>query len=192
MTITIDDVLGRHGIDPTDSEFIDAIDRALSAIGAPDGQVLSDSERAFLAEHGGSGASEAAQRSGANIHAERLARTMAAARDELGSLLTSAEAAELLQVDRSVVSRRITGGRMLATGAQGRHRIPDWQIVGGRLLPHLTEVISAIPSDADLADVAALMHTEQDELFGRTPAAHLAAGGDAAPVLGLLDALTAW
>lgn len=192
MTATIGDVLGRHGIDPTDREFIDAIDRALSAIGAPDGQVLSETERTFLAEHGGRAASEAARRSGADIYAERLARSMAAARDELGSLLTSAEAAGLLGVDRSVVSRRISGRRMFATEAQGRRRIPDWQIVGGRLLPHLAEVIAAIPADADPADVAALMRTEQDELSGRTPAAHLLAGGNAAPVLGLFDALTAW
>lgn len=192
MTVTIDDVLSRHGIDATDREFIDAIDRALSAIGAPNGQVLSGPERAFLTEHGGIDAAEAVTRTGANISAERLARTMAAARDQLGALLTSAEAADLLGVDRSVVSRRITGGRMLAVSGQGSHRIPDWQIAGGRLLPHLAEVIAAIPADADPADIAALMRTEQDELSGRTPAAHLAAGGDALPVLGLLDALTAW
>lgn len=188
---TLDALLAKHHIDLTVEEILDELDSAFAAI--PGATTLSKTEVDFLRTHAEPGAAEVIDAWSADN--ERQARARVALRQLTGALSGSVsikEAAAILGVDRSRVSRRITGKSLWAFDLQGNRRIPRWQFLGEELLPALDVIVPAIPRDTTPAVLDVFMHTAQPDLDDRTPIEHLAAGGDPGLVAGFLQDLGRW
>jgi hypothetical protein len=172
-------------------EVLDELDSAFGAI--PGAATLSTTEVDFLRTH-------AKPRAAAVIDAwsadnERQARARIALRQLTSALSGSVsikEATAILGIDRSRVSRRITGKALWAFDLQGSRRIPRWQFLGDELLPGLDVIVPAIPRGATPAVLDVFMHTPQPDFDDRTPIEHLAAGGDSVLVAGFIADLGRW
>jgi hypothetical protein len=184
-------LLAKHRIDLSVEEVLDELDSAFAAI--PGAGPLSATEVEFLRAHAEPQA--AAVIDTWSPETERQARARSAVRRLTGALSGSVsikEAAAILGVDRSRVSRRITGKALWAFDLQGSRRIPRWQFLGDDLLPGLDVIVPAIPRGATPAVLEVFMHTPQPDFDDRTPIEHLAAGGDAALVAGFIADLGRW
>ncbi|WP_375487513.1 helix-turn-helix domain-containing protein [uncultured Mycobacterium sp.] len=184
-------LLAKHQIGLTVEEVLDELDSVFAAI--PGATTLSTTEVDFLRTHAGPQAADLIDAWSADD--ERQAR----ARVALGQLsralsgsVSIKEAATILGIDRSRVSRRITGKALWAYDLQGSRRIPRWQFLGGELLPGLDVIVPAIPRGTTPAVLDAFMHTPQPDFDDRTPIEHLAAGGDPALVAGFIADLGRW
>jgi hypothetical protein len=183
-------LLAKHQIDLTVEEVLDELDTAFAAI--PGASTLSATEVDFLRTHAGPAAAVIDAWSADN---ERQARARIALRQLTSALSGSVsikEAAAMLGVDRSRVSRRITGKALWAFDLQGSRRIPRWQFLGNELLPGLEVIVPAIPRGTTPAVLDVFMHTPQPDFDDRTPIEHLAAGGDPALVAGFIADLGRW
>jgi hypothetical protein len=187
----LDALLAKHQIDLTVDEVLDEIDAAFAAI--PGATTLSATEVDFLRAHAEPGVAAVIDTWSAAD--ERQARARNALRQLTSALSGSVsikEVAAILRVDRSRVSRRITGKALWAFDLQGSRRIPRWQFVGEELLPGLDVIVPAIPRGATPAVLDVFMHTPQPDFDDRTPIEHLAAGGDPALVAGFITDLGRW
>lgn len=124
-------------------------------------------------------------------------------RRHLEQTVTPAEAAAMLRVDPRQIQDDIEDGRLWATSRSGELRVPHWQFVftgqpdrrhPWHLLPHLTEVLGAMPVSLSRGYgemMHAFMTTSHDEtLIDGEPvsaADWLADGRDPNPVI---EALT--
>lgn len=189
----LDALLARYHIDLASDEILDQLDSAFAAIPGAGAAPLSTTEVRFLRSHAGPGVSTVIDAwSGGD---ERDARARIAVRelaDALSGSVSIKEAATILGIDRSRVSRRITGKTLWAFDLHGSRRIPRWQFIGDELLPGLDAVVPAIPRGTTPAAVDVFMHTPQPDFDGRTPIEHLAAGGDPGVVAGFVADLTRW
>lgn len=185
--------LARHGVTVSDEELAEELTRALEATpGTSASETLTDDEAAFLAAHGGGNTAQVvAEFDAAATHRRQVAAAVNATARLLRSLLTRETAAEQLGIDVTGVSRRIQDGRMWALPRRGR-RIPAWQIQNGQLLPGLTTVVTAIPTDAHPLAIEGLMTTPQDDLDGETPIVFLLSGGSADLVAELVGDSNRW
>jgi hypothetical protein len=184
-------LLAKHRIDLSVEEVLDELDSAFAAI--PGAAPLSATEVEFLRANAEPQA--AAVIDTWSPEPERQARARSAVRRLTGVLSESVsikEAAGILGVDRSRVSRHITGKTLWAFDLQGSRRIPRWQFLGGGLLPGLDVIVPAIPRGATPAVLEVFMHTPQPDFDDRTPIEHLAAGGDSALVAGFIADLGRW
>jgi len=180
-------LLAEHQVGISETEILEELAAAFSSLAGP--LVLSEAEVEFLRTHAGmrlddwSPAAERAQRESTAVK-------------ELGVMLaTSAsvkEVAEMLGVDRSRISRRISGQSLWSFPIQGARRIPRWQIVDGGLLPGLDVVIPAIPRGMRPVTLARFMHTPQPDFGDRTPIEYLAGGGDPHLVADFVADLGRW
>jgi hypothetical protein len=175
----LDALLEKHQVGMTSEEVLGQLDSAFATTPRAGAAPLSADEVQFLRAHAGAGAIAVIDSwSGAR---ERQARARSVVR-ELGDALSGSmsikEAAALLEIDRSRVSRRITGKGLWAFDINGSRRIPRWQFLGRGLLPGLDVIVPAIPREATPAAVEAFMKTPQPDFGDRTPIEHLAAGGD--------------
>lgn len=189
----LDALLERHQVDMTSQEVLDQLDSAFATIPGAGAAPLSTDEVHFLRAHAGPPATAVIDNwSGER---ERQARAGLAVR-ELGDTLSGSmsikEAAAVLQIDRSRVSRRITGKTLWAFDIHGSRRIPRWQFLDRRLLPGLDVIVPAIPLDATPAAVEAFMKIPQPDFGDRTPIEHLAAGGDPTLIAQFISDLTRW
>jgi hypothetical protein len=184
-------LLAKYQIALTVEEVLEELDSAFAVI--PGATTLSATEADFLRTH-------AEPRVAAVIDAwsadnERRARARIAVR-QITSVLSGSvsikEAAAILGVDRSRVSRRISGKALWTFDLQGTRRIPRWQFLGDELLPGLDVIVPAIPRGTTPAVLEVFMHTPQPDFDDRTPIEHLAAGGDAALVMGFVADLGRW
>jgi hypothetical protein len=190
---SLDALLAKHHVDLSAREMLRELDAALTAVPAAASETLSAGEIAFLRAHAGEGVGDVLDQW--SPVAEIRARAVEIARHTVTALADSLdvkEAAALLGIDRSVVSRRLTARTLWAFDLHGHRRIPRWQFVGDDVLPGLSAVVAAIPSTASPVSIAALMHTPQPDLGDRTPLEHLAAAEDPAPVAALLESLATW
>ena len=184
-------LLAKHQIDLTVEEVLDELDSAFAGI--PGATTLSATEVDFLRTHSESRTAEVIDAWSAD--SEREARARIAVRQLTSALSGSVsirEAASILGVDRSRVSRRISGKALWAFDLQGSRRIPRWQFLGDELLPGLDAIVPAIPRGTTPAVLDAFMHASQPDFDDRTPSEHLAAGGDPALVAGFLADLGRW
>ncbi len=177
----------------TSEEVLDELDSAFATIPGAGAAPLSTDEVHFLRTHAGPGVATVIDNwSGKR---ERQARARSVIR-ELGDTLSGSmsikEAAAILQIDRSRVSRRITGNALWAFDIHGSRRIPRWQFLDRQLLPGLDVIVPAIPRDATPAAVEAFMKTPQPDFGDRTPIEHLAAGGDPTLIADFISDLTRW
>jgi hypothetical protein len=189
----LDALLERHQVDMTSEEVLYQLDSAFATIPAADAAPLSTDEVQFLRAHAGADATAVIDNwSGEQ---ERQAQARSAVRELGGTLAGSMsikDAAALLGIDRSRVSRRITGKGLWAFDINGSRRIPRWQFLGRGLLPGLDVIVPAIPRDATPAAVEALMKTPQPDFGDRTPIEHLAAGGDPTLIADFVSDLARW
>lgn len=153
------------------------------------GEPLDAREEAFLAEHGGLHLPPSARApAGDDLTARRLASALAADREAV----TVAEAAAALGSSPGAIRDRIRRRTLYGYRAGARWRLPRWQISHGAVLPHLADVLTALPPDAHPMTVTGFMTTPSAELEGRSPAQWLAEGGSPHRVLFAMSALTAW
>jgi hypothetical protein len=186
-------LLERHHVDLTGDEVLAVLDFAFAAIPGAGAAPVSAAEVEFLRDHAGPGAAAVIDNWSAD--GERQARAQVAVR-ELGDALSGSmsikEAAAVLGVDRSRVSRRITGNTLWAFDIHGSRRIPRWQFLGSDLLPGLETIVPAIPAGVTPMTVEAFMRTPQPDFGDRAPIEYLAAGGDAGLVADFMPALSHW
>lgn len=190
---TVEEVLHQFDTQLSESDIADGLAAALSRIPGASATALTAPEVAFLREHGGPGIARQVDRW--DPAAERVQRTAVAAQqleDLIGSTASIDQAAKIVGVDRSRISRRLSSGALFSLTLGSRRRIPLWQFQGGAELPGLAEIVAAIPPGAHPSAVEGLMRTAQDELDGQTPIAHLVTGGAVRPVADLVAALGRW
>ncbi|MCH9736821.1 MAG: helix-turn-helix domain-containing protein [Actinomycetia bacterium] len=184
-------LLAKHHIELTVEEVLDELDSAFAAI--PAAPSLSQTEVDFLRTHATPHALAAIDEW--SEAGERQARARIAVRQLTSALAGSVsmkEAAAILGIDRSRVSRRITGRSLWAFDLQGGRHIPKWQFLGDELLPGLEVIVPAIPRGTTPTVLDVFMHTPQSDFEDRTPIEHLAAGGDPALVAGFIEDLGRW
>jgi hypothetical protein len=94
--------------------------------------------------------------------------------------------AELLDVDRSRISQRVSERSLFAVAADGGRWFPAWQFDGRRTLPHLRDVLRALDPELHPLTVAHWVTTPHGELVLRdeavSPRTWLVTGGAAGPV----------
>jgi hypothetical protein len=189
----LDALLARHHGDLTGDDVMSELDTALAAIPGAGAAPLSATELTFLREHAGSGV--AAVLDDWTADSERQARARTALQqlsDAVAGSVSIKEAAAILGIDRSRVSRRLSRNALWAFDLNANRRIPRWQFLNSELLPGLAEIVPAIPRSANPAAIDAFMHTPQPEFDNRTPIEHLAAGGDPTVVAAFLEDLARW
>ena len=184
-------LLAKHQIDLSVEEVLDELDSAFAAI--PVASALSTTEVDFLRTHAEPRAAPVIDAWSADN--ERQTRARIALRQLTSALSGSVsikEAAAILGVDRSRVSRRISGKALWAFALQGTRRIPRWQFLGDGLRPGLDVIVPAVPRGTTAVVLDAFMHTPQPDFDDRTAIEHLAAGGEPALVAGLIADLGRW
>jgi excisionase family DNA binding protein len=142
----------------------------------------------LLEEHGGmertvwsSGASDAVQR--------RLEENRQVADAESVSVDV---AAERLGVSVSQIVQWVEGRKLSAWRRGEELRLPLWQFSGDGLLPHLAELLAALPANLHPMAATGFVTSPTDELDGMTVIDWLTAGGDLAPVAFAASSLDRW
>lgn len=193
VEVSLDEVLARHNVGISGAEFLAELDADLSRVADPAAAPLSATEVVFLREHGGPAAGEVLDTDPAVLVRDARRAEVARMTDLVAGSVGIAEAALLLDVDRSRVSQRLSAGNLWSFRLGRSRRLPRWQFTpDGRSLPGLGVLVAAIPTELSPESVAGFMDTPQPELEGRTPAAHLAGGGDPGPVAELVASLGLW
>lgn len=193
VEVSLDEVLARHNVGISGAEFLAELDADLSRVTDPAAAPLSAAEVAFLGEHAGSVAGEVLDADPAVLVRDARRAEVSRMAGLVAGSVGIAEAALLLGVDRSRVSQRLSAGSLWSFRLGRSRRLPRWQFTAeGRSLPGLEVVVAAIPAGLSPESVAGFMDTAQPELAGRTPAAHLAGGGDPGPVGVLVAGLGLW
>lgn len=190
--VELNALLARHHIDLTSDDFLGVLDDAFSAIPGAGAATLSTSEVDFLAEHGGPSAATVIK--GWSPNGERQVRARVAVQaltNAIAGSVSAKEAAEILGVDRSRISRRL-GKSLWAFDIHGQRRLPRWQFLDAELLPGLELIVPAIPGGVTPAVLEAFMRTPQADFDGQSPIDYLAAGGDPRPVAGFVQDLNRW
>lgn len=108
-----------------------------------------------------------------------------------GPKLTTNEVAELLGRDPANVRRMLKNGDLFAAGQIERQTAyPSWQFTDGGVLPHLRQVIAALPAGYHARDIEVVMTSAMAELNGRTPREWLESDGAVEMIVSLLDELS--
>lgn len=148
---------------------------------------LPPDEAAYLAKFGGIPDPETGPGSD---DFERLVAEQAAI--DNGRFLAAEETARALGIDQAELARRVSDHLVLRQSDSGTPIFPKWQFAGvpPSPLPHLSELISALGSDASPFQVAGIMETTQSSLSLRgvsvSPREWLRAGRAVRPVLDIL------
>lgn len=187
MAISVQAVLQEHGYTVREQDVARILAGLLPPSTAPS-VAMSAEEAAFLDRH--SGVKVASQKQLRELSARAAARATAEAVQALGR----SEIAALLRVDPSRISHMTAQGALFAyrTGP-GRLVYPDWQVHAGSVIPHLAQVLTALPANAHPVAVRTFMTTPDDDLrVGDEPLSPrdwLVGGGDVAAVTGLASTL---
>jgi hypothetical protein len=184
--------LARHHIDLTSKEILDELDAAFTGIPGAGAASLSTAEVEFLRKHAGPHAGVIDAWSAADERQDRARIALRQLTNAISGSVSIKETAAILGVDRSRISRRITGNALWAFDLRGNRRIPRWQFLDGKPLPGLDVIVPAIPRDATPAVLDAFMHTPQPDFDDRTPIEYLAAGGNPTLVAEFIEDLTRW
>ncbi len=189
MTAVSTEVLGRvltqRGVEISPDEFLSILAEAVDST-----DTLTGAERDFLIQHG-SVSPDAFDPTRLTQARQRIAQDAAKADAEAAQGHTTSEVAQMLGTAAANVRRGIARGDLFAagTGRNREHVLPAWQFHHGRALPHLRDIITALPEDMHPLDVQTFMTTPRESLGERTPAEWLASGGAPEPVTRLADDL---
>lgn len=155
------------------------------------GEDLTDSERQFLIEHGGMTAAELTPEAIGETSAFVDAAIAAAATEARANTLTFSEVAQLLgQPGEAILQAVVAGDLYSVPGAlpSDEPLIPSWQVRGRRVIPHLREVLAALPADFHPLSVEDFMTTgDENYLDGWPPVKWLLTGHDPAAVVEYAD-----
>ena len=181
---TLADALREHDIAATESQVVAEFRALLGPKRSRGHSSLTVGEEQFLLEHGGVPAASPQQLQ--DLTSRSSARALAEAADSL----SRTETAELLGTDVTRVSHRTREGALYSyVGASRRRRYPGWQFVDGTVLPHLREVVAALPDGLHPVTVRSFFTTPDDALLlgdePVSPAQWLACGGAPDPVAAL-------
>ena len=177
------EVLAARGYPLSEHDVALILDKALEE--AKTDAPLSAAEEAFYREHAGAPlASPQAVRLGRELNA-----TVARRHLSMDSINT-AEAAARCGISESRMRHRIAAREVYILPADGRsRRLPLWQFTKNGTVPHLRDVLAALPDEMPAAVVEAFMTEPTEELqMGGKPvsvAEWLTAGGALGPVLEL-------
>lgn len=179
-------VLASAGSSLSPAEFLSILSDAVDST-----DTLTQPERAFLRNHGGVEPDVFDSQRLAEARQRIAGEAAKADSDANRGGYTTTEVAELLGVATANVRRSAARGELYASVLRHNreHVFADWQFSGGRPIPHLRDVLPALPTDMHPLDVAAFMTTPHDGLGGRTVAEWLTGGGSVDPVVQLADAL---
>lgn len=129
------------------------------------------------------------------LHASdaRLAARQSAIQREIErDAVTTRAVADMLSTQTSYVRRLAGQGHLYVSGKHGRTLLfPTWQFVDGKRVPHLRDVLRALPGDMHPLTVATFMTSPARELGNMAPVEWLTTGGDPRPVVDLAHA-EAW
>jgi len=185
---TVADVLRGLGYTATEEEVALSLQEMLLPAQDSAGVDLTEADDAFLQRF--SGVQAATPESLAALDARSAAR---AAAERAGALSRTA-VAELLGVDVTRVSHQTAAGDLYSYKlGRGRPAYPDWQFSGQNGLPHLREVLAALPAGTHPVTVRAFM-TNWDSSLRRegvfvSPRVWLLGGGDVTAVVELAGTL---
>lgn len=132
----------------------------LTLLPADDGDPLPAGDAEFLQKHGGVSDNRVA------LFQSRLETSLMAS-SAIHETETAAQVATRLGKSRSRVLHRISEGAMYAFPSRGKgneRRIPTWQFDDGKVVPHLGEVLAALPEDFSPLEMRAFfMNARVDE-----------------------------
>lgn len=176
-------VLAAHHSDISEQEVAEVLRKALdeAVTDAP----LTAAEESFIREHAG----VALERPDV-VRIRRNLTGLLQAHTASTASLSTAEAAALCGISESRMRHLIADGEAYVLPVSGRvRRLPLWQFTTTRLLPHLREVLAALPAEMPTAVLEAFMTQPAEDLQNDgepvSIAAWLAAGGAPAIVLEL-------
>jgi len=194
----VEDVLRRHGYSMSEQTLAAQLDALLSLSDRDSvGIDMSFADAIYLARY--SGVHAASDADLAAMDAQSAARATA----EAGRGLSRNDVAGLLAIDPSRVSHQISAGRLYSyPGSQGRPVFPDWQFIAitdeqdashpgpkVSVIPHLAEVIAALPAGSHPVAVRTFITTSNADLSvhgsALSPRDWLGGGGDPAAVVAL-------
>jgi hypothetical protein len=155
------------------------------------GKDLTDGERQFLIEFGGMTAAELTPEAMAETNAFVERAIAAGAAEARATTLTLSEVARLLGQTGEAILRAVAAGDIYSVPGElpsDEPLIPRWQLHEGRVIPHLHEVIAALPADFHPLSVQDFMTIgDEDYLDGWAPAMWLLAGRDPGAVVQYAD-----
>lgn len=158
------------------------------------GNDLTNVERQFLIEHGGLTAAELSPEALAETNAAVDRATAAAAAQVRANALTLSEVATLLDWSHARVLGALAAGDMCAVPREPpsvEPLFPRWQFRDGSVVPHLRDVLAALPIDEHPLDVEHFMtQANLDYLDGTPPSVWLVEGRELDPVLRYADDLS--
>lgn len=194
---TVGSVLERYGRGLTGDDAAGMLSRALAGLANPATTRLPAEERDLLIHLSGLPEERKTALAAELGDPEKVDRAQQAAAIEAeveseAGALDYRQAADILGVNPSSVTRAVAAGRLYAPVVDGRRRFPGWQFVGGKPLPGLPEILPHLASGMHPASLAAIMTGPDEDLGGRSPVGWLAGGGSPARIAALLDALDRW
>lgn len=158
------------------------------------GAHLTDRERQFLIEHGGLTATD--------LTPEALAETSAAveraiedaAAEARANALTLFEAGTLLGWPQAAILKALAAGELYSIPSErpsDAPLFPRWQFRDGNLVPHLRDVLAALPAHEHPLEVEQfMMQPNPDYLDNIPPVVWLTTGRELGPVLRYADNLS--
>lgn len=148
----------------------------------------------FLVESGSVTLDEYAAAESRVAKGSLLSRAQGTRLNELTDSLSTAEVAELLDIDESRVRHRQGAGSLYSYVVGRNRRYPSWQFshrTETGLLPGIAKITAALPDDIHPATVRGLMETPQGGLVVNgeptTPLDWLLSGGDLSTVLDVIE-----
>jgi excisionase family DNA binding protein len=179
MTIALETVLARAGLDVNPTRFVSYVEDAARRFSPPQpdpASYFSPADRDVLTDVG-------LDLSSSGEHdINTRARSIAAEAVLRESALTVDDAARRLGVDSSGIRRRLSEKRLVGWKDRGGWRLPAWQFTESGILPGLPRVLAAVPEDQPPLVLAAFFATDQPDLQMNgepsTPRQWLLAGGD--------------
>ena len=158
------------------------------------GDDLTDLERRFLIEHCGLSAADLTPEAMAETNAAVDRAIAAAAARVRANALTISEASALIGQPRAVILDALAAGDMYSAPGEppsAEPLLPRWQFSDGSVVPHLREVLAALPADDHPLDVEQFMTQGSTEyLGGCPPILWLLEGRELLPVLRYADDLS--
>lgn len=159
--------------------------------GTMPGKDLTDGERQFLIEHGGMTAAELTPEALAETNAFVERAIAAGAAEARATTLTVSEVAQLLNQSDAAILRAVATGDIYSVPGElpsDEPLLPRWQFHEGRVIPHLREVMAALPADFHPLSVQDFMTIgDEDYLDGWPPAVWLLADHDPGAVVQYAD-----
>jgi hypothetical protein len=185
---SVAEVLHELGYASTEAQVADALAVLLRPSQLDSGVELTAADQGYLRAH--SGVSEP---TGQQL-TELDARSAALAAAQAAGTLSRTDVAERLAIDPSRVSHQTTAGDLYAYKlTRGRPVYPDWQFQGKQVIPHLREVLAAVPARTHPVALYTFMTTPDSALLvgdrPLSPRQWLDAGGAPEPVRELAQTL---